>query len=74
MWEKHLTEIQASEMLNGIYVQDMAWMDGDHRAEAIFELQRAAGIDPSKHDGVERVSEDDFRRDIGARPRANKEG
>lgn len=60
-----MMETQAGEMLNQIYIQDFAWMEAAPRADAIFDLQRAAGIDPSKHDGVERVSMDDFKKDIG---------
>ena len=71
MWERHLDVVRAGEELDALRVQSVPWMSEQDRVEALASMYRRSGMSDrdaaDAADGAERVTEDEFRADIGAR-------
>lgn len=71
VWERHMDEIRASEELDALRVQGVPWMDEQDRAEALAGMYRRSGMGDQAAadtaDGLERITLEEFRADIGAR-------
>lgn len=78
MWEQHLDEVKAGEELDTLRVQGVPWMEEQDRAEALASMYRRAGMDgraaADAADGLERISMEEFRADIGAGPERKRRG
>ncbi len=74
VWDQHRAEILAGEQLDAVRAQSLPWMEPQARAGAVAELIRRAdgdfraadAGDDTPHDGFDRVTLEQFRRDIGA--------
>jgi hypothetical protein len=73
-----MDEIRAGEELDTLRVQSVPWMDEQERVEALASMYRRSGMGDRAAadvaDGMERISMDEFRADIGAGPERGRRG